>query len=81
MDVGLHQFQNHCSGCPRYLHVYSCVGKSCLINRYIKGEFSEQYNVTVGVEYASKVLHIDDNTTLRLQIWDTVLMFTMQAGQ
>ena len=48
------------------------VGKSCLINRYIKGEFTNQYNVTVGVEYASKILAIDDKTTVRLQIWDTV---------
>lgn len=50
------------------------VGKSSLINRYIKGEFSEQYNVTVGVEYASKMVMLDSRATVRLQIWDTVGM-------
>ena len=35
------------------------VGKSSLITRYINGEFSEQYHVTVGVEYSSKILTID----------------------
>jgi GTPase SAR1 family protein len=51
---------------------HSGVGKSSLINRYIKGEFSEQYNVTVGVEFASKMMVLDEKVTVRLQIWDTV---------
>ena len=51
---------------------YLCVGKSSLINRYIKGEFSQQYNVTEGVEYSSKKITVNEQTTVRLQIWDTV---------
>jgi GTPase SAR1 family protein len=34
------------------------VGKSSLIMRYLKGEFSETYNVTVGVEFASKMVQV-----------------------
>lgn len=30
------------------------VGKSSILMRYIKDSFSDQYNVTVGVEFASK---------------------------
>lgn len=44
-----------------------------MLNKYIKGEFSEQYNVTVGVEFTSKTIRIDEKTQVKLQIWDTVL--------
>jgi hypothetical protein len=30
--------------------------------------------VTVGVEFASKVLLVEPNVRVRLQIWDTVIM-------
>lgn len=33
-----------------------------MLMRYIKNEFSEQYNVTVGVEFASKVVKVDNKT-------------------
>lgn len=47
------------------------VGKSCLLNRFTKDEFKEGYNATLGVEFYSKLITIDDDTTLKLQIWDT----------
>lgn len=40
--------------------------------RYLKGEFSESYNVTVGVEFASKMVQVELGVQVRLQIWDTV---------
>ncbi len=49
------------------------VGKSSMLMRYIKGEFSEQYDVTVGVEFASKNVTANDKTQVKLQIWDTVI--------
>jgi GTPase SAR1 family protein len=33
-------------------------GKSCLIQRYITNEFMDEYTVTLGVEYHSKVVKI-----------------------
>lgn len=45
-----------------------------MLIRYMKGEFSGQYNVTVGVEFASKSVRVDDNKEVKLQIWDTVAM-------
>lgn len=45
-----------------------------MLNKYIKGEFSDQYNVTVGVEFTSKTIRIDEKTQVKLQIWDTVKM-------
>ena len=29
------------------------------------------YNVTIGVEFSSKVVRVNDNTVVKLQIWDT----------
>ena len=47
----------------------------------MKGEFSGQYNVTVGVEFASKSIKVDGGTEVKLQIWDTVTSGHNQAGQ
>jgi len=48
------------------------VGKTAMLTKYIKGEFTDQYNVTVGVEFTSKTVRIDEKTQVKLQIWDTV---------
>lgn len=46
------------------------VGKTSLLHRYVHKTFSEEYQTTLGASILSKVLLIDD-TTLKLQIWDT----------
>lgn len=48
------------------------VGKSSMLVKYIKGEFSNDYNVTVGVEFNSKTVEINEKTSVMLQVWDTV---------
>jgi Ras-related protein Rab-2A len=47
----------------------SGVGKSCLLLRYTKDEFGAEYNVTIGVEFSSKTIDVDENTKIKLQIW------------
>ncbi|CAD8176472.1 unnamed protein product [Paramecium pentaurelia] len=47
------------------------VGKSCLLMRYMKDNFTTEYNVTIGVEFLSKIVNVDQNTQVKLQIWDT----------
>jgi Ras-related protein Rab-2A len=42
------------------------VGKSCLLMRYMKDAFSTEYNVTIGVEFLSKVVEVDQNTKVKL---------------
>ncbi len=42
------------------------VGKTSLVDRYVKNHFSEKYQTTVGVAIATKI--IDDNT--KFIIWD-----------
>lgn len=46
------------------------VGKSCLLLRYQKDQFSPTHDLTVGVEFGSKNTVIDGNQ-IKLQIWDT----------
>ena len=46
------------------------VGKSNIILHYIKGEFKENYNVTIGLEVGFKEIKKNDKF-YKLQIWDT----------
>merc|ERR1719507_1244680 len=46
------------------------VGKSCLMKRVMDNEFKEEHQVTIGVEFGSYGLKID-NKIIKLQIWDT----------
>jgi len=45
-------------------------GKTSLIKRYVHGIFNMVYKSTIGVDFALKVLEWDENTTIRLQLWD-----------
>ena len=52
----------------------SGVGKSCLMHRVTTNEFSEDHEVTVGVEFGSLLLKMtdqDSSSVFKLQIWDT----------
>ncbi len=46
------------------------VGKTSLINRFVKNEFKESYISTIGVEISKKVVDIGDKTSINYIIWD-----------
>ncbi|KAK8822703.1 Rab11 family GTPase [Blastocystis sp. ATCC 50177/Nand II] len=48
----------------------SSVGKTNILSRYTKDEFNIDSKATVGVEFASKCVRID-NKIIKAQIWDT----------
>ncbi len=52
------------------------VGKSCLMKRVMDNEFKVEHQVTIGVEFGSFGLKID-NKIIKLQIWDTVIYSTI----
>ena len=49
----------------------SGVGKSCLLQRFSKGEFDEHYYSTIGVDFEIKTLNLGAGKVVKLQIWDT----------
>ncbi|XP_071732279.1 ras-related protein Rab7-like [Rutidosis leptorrhynchoides] len=48
----------------------SGVGKTSLMNQYVYNRFNKQYKATIGADFVTKELHIDDKL-VTLQIWDT----------
>jgi GTPase SAR1 family protein len=49
------------------------VGKTSILMRYTKNKFTDDYKVTVGAEFGSRTISIDETTKIKLQIWDTVI--------
>lgn len=45
-------------------------GKTSFIKRATQGVFSSQYKATIGVDFALKMVALDDYTTVRMQMWD-----------
>jgi len=52
----------------------SGVGKSCLLLRFTEGRFKTDHEPTLGVEFGSRNINID-NLSVKIQIWDTVLIY------
>ena len=47
------------------------VGKSCLLERFLNNKYSNEYNLTVGVEFGAKTIKLQNGSAIKLQIWDT----------
>ncbi|KAI0980282.1 hypothetical protein GJ496_011826 [Pomphorhynchus laevis] len=48
----------------------SGVGKTSLMNQYVSKTFTDQYKATIGADFLTKEITIDDRV-VNLQIWDT----------
>jgi len=48
----------------------SGVGKTSLMNQYVNKKFTNQYKATIGADFSTKEVMIDDKM-VTLQIWDT----------
>ncbi|KAK9237102.1 ras family-domain-containing protein [Lipomyces kononenkoae] len=46
------------------------VGKTSLITRFMYDSFDSQYAATIGIDFLSKTMYLEDRT-VRLQLWDT----------
>eukprot|EP01051_Picozoa_sp_SAG22_P012921 SAG22_NODE_1392_length_4514_cov_4.559909_1_plen_246_part_00 len=45
-------------------------GKTSICKKIVFDAFSTNYKATIGVDFYSKKLRLDDSTTVRLQLWD-----------
>lgn len=75
--VLLLQRRNMSSSPEKREHLYKILvigelgtGKTSFIKRYVHQYFSPNYRATIGVDFALKVLNWDQNTIIRLQLWD-----------
>ena len=48
----------------------SAVGKSSLVLRFVKGQFHEFQESTIGAAFLTQTVVLDD-TTVKFEIWDT----------
>jgi len=46
------------------------VGKTSVISRFMYDKFDTSYSATIGIDFLSKTMYLDDRT-VRLQLWDT----------
>lgn len=46
------------------------VGKTSLITRFMYDAFDNNYQATIGIDFLSKTMYLEDRT-VRLQLWDT----------
>merc|ERR1712228_18055 len=49
----------------------SGVGKTSLLHKYVNNRFIEEHKATIGADFSTKEIMIDDNRLITLQIWDT----------
>eukprot|EP00043_Microstomoeca_roanoka_P026370 m.11378 g.11378 ORF g.11378 m.11378 type:complete len:199 (+) comp6504_c0_seq1:154-750(+) len=49
----------------------SGVGKSSLVLRFVRDEFRDHHEITVGAAFLSKVVKLNSGRDVKLEIWDT----------
>ncbi len=49
----------------------SAVGKSCLVTRFVKGDFFEFQEPTIGAAFLTAEVELEDGTSVKFELWDT----------
>ena len=49
----------------------TAVGKSCLVVRFVRDEFFEFQEPTIGAAFLTSTVELDDGTKVKFEIWDT----------
>ncbi|KAG6820651.1 hypothetical protein H0H93_013850 [Arthromyces matolae] len=55
------------------------VGKTSLITRFMYDTFDNTYQATIGIDFLSKTMYLEDRT-VRLQLWDTAGQVTLEEA-
>lgn len=53
------------------IHSFIGVGKSCLLLQFTDKRFQPVHDLTIGVEFGARMISVQDDTQIKLQIWDT----------
>ena len=70
LDLRLYLFARSSSTTTVVLIGDSGVGKSNLLSRFTRNEFNLESKSTIGVEFATRSIRVDEKT-IKAQIWDT----------
>lgn len=54
------------------------VGKTSLLERFVNSRFSQQYKTTIGADFSTKEMIVDDQV-ISVQFWDTGTYFTARS--
>ena len=46
-------------------------GKSSLVLRFVKGQFHEYQESTIGAAFLTQTIAVDETTVVKFEIWDT----------
>ncbi|KDQ15622.1 hypothetical protein BOTBODRAFT_31513 [Botryobasidium botryosum FD-172 SS1] len=49
----------------------SAVGKSSLVLRFVKDQFDDYRESTIGAAFLTQIVTLDDGSTIKFEIWDT----------
>mmetsp|Transcript_20174 Transcript_20174/g.55692 ORF Transcript_20174/g.55692 Transcript_20174/m.55692 type:complete len:281 (-) Transcript_20174:431-1273(-) len=49
----------------------SSVGKTSIITRFVNDNYSGKYQATIGIDFLSKTVYLEDGRVLKLLLWDT----------
>lgn len=49
----------------------TAVGKSCLVVRFVRDEFFEFQEPTIGAAFLTQTVSLDEGVTVKFEIWDT----------
>lgn len=49
----------------------SNTGKTSMLLRFSENTFSENYLCTIGVDFKTRTLRVDQNQNVKVQVWDT----------
>jgi len=49
----------------------SGVGKTCLLSRFAEDMFSEAFIATIGIDFKTRAVELDDKTKVKLLLWDS----------
>jgi len=42
-----------------------------VLSRFVRNDFNAESRLTIGVEFATRILTVDDHTKIKAQVWDT----------